>query len=445
VCRPKQFFRALFLSVAMLSLVTASAFADSQVRIVRLSDVEGDVKVDRNAGQGMEKAFLNLPLIQGAKIATGKSGRAEVEFEDGSTLRLAPETNITFSQLSLRDSGAKVSTLHLEKGTAYLNFVGTKTDEFALSFGRESLALKNAAHVRVVTGDTDSTVAVFRGDAGVTGASGSFEVSKSHTANFDLMNKDKYTLAREVDPEPYDDWDQEQDQYHERYRSSHSALASTSGYGASDLDYYGAFSNVPGYGSLWQPYLAGAGWDPFMSGVWAFYPGAGYVWASGYPWGWTPYYSGSWLFVPGYGWGWQSGGNWYGWPIISVTNPPAGFQLPQPPASGHGIITITCGPMPSRLNQSGSKLSIPRNSAGLGIPRGSIRNFGDLSQAVQKAGVINAHLHMEPVGEAADFWPGQLRMGGSPFHGPSVQGDASAPRVAASSPASSGGSAGRPK
>ncbi len=44
-------------------------------------------------------------------------------------------------------------------------------------------------------------------------------------------------------------------------------------YGASDLNYYGSFYNMPGYGMMWQPYLVGAGWDPFMNGAWMWYPG----------------------------------------------------------------------------------------------------------------------------------------------------------------------------
>ena len=44
-------------------------------------------------------------------------------------------------------------------------------------------------------------------------------------------------------------------------------------YGSSDLNYYGSFYNIPGYGMMWQPYLVGAGWDPFMNGSWVWYPG----------------------------------------------------------------------------------------------------------------------------------------------------------------------------
>src|SRR6476646_11233286 len=81
------------------------SFADSQARIVRLSQVDGDVQIDRNAGPGYEKAFLNLPVTQGAKLRTGPDARAEIEFEDGSTLRITPGSVLEFTELARRDSG----------------------------------------------------------------------------------------------------------------------------------------------------------------------------------------------------------------------------------------------------------------------------------------------------------------------------------------------------
>src|SRR5690348_9655077 len=90
-------------------LMAVPSFADSQVRIVRLSSVEGDVQIDRATGQKYEKAFLNLPMTQGTKLRSGSDGRAEVEFEDGSTIRITPGSVIEFRELGLRDSGGKVS------------------------------------------------------------------------------------------------------------------------------------------------------------------------------------------------------------------------------------------------------------------------------------------------------------------------------------------------
>jgi hypothetical protein len=42
---------------------------DSQARIVRLSDVQGSVQIDKNTGMGFENAFLNLPITQGRRCA----------------------------------------------------------------------------------------------------------------------------------------------------------------------------------------------------------------------------------------------------------------------------------------------------------------------------------------------------------------------------------------
>jgi hypothetical protein len=92
------------ISSSKCCLLTAPAFADSQARVVRFSEVQGKVQVDRNTGRGFKKAFLNLPVAQGLKLQTKHDGRAEVEFEDG---RVTPDTVVAFPQLSLRESGAK--------------------------------------------------------------------------------------------------------------------------------------------------------------------------------------------------------------------------------------------------------------------------------------------------------------------------------------------------
>jgi len=389
----------LLLTAAVMSslFLTVSAFADSQARVVRLSEVQGDVQVDRNAGQGYEKAFLNLPVTQGAKLQTRIDGRTEVEFEDGSTLRVTPGTVIEFPQLSLRDSGAKVSAIHLQAGTAYVNFAGAKDAEFTLTFGHEKLSLAHSAHLRIEMADKLATVAVFNGDVQVEGDSGTVAVTKNHTASFDLTDGDRYTLAKSLQPDPDDAWDKQQNQYHQQYASNSYSSYSPYAYGTNDLNYYGSFFSAPGYGMMWQPYFAGAGWDPFMNGAWAFSPGFGYGWVSGYPWGWTPYHYGSWVFLPTYGWAWLPGGSWAGWSQPRIIHPPSNFLLPQPPPnSGHGTMLVNRGPMPVQLGKSFNRLEIPNNSAGLGIPRGGIRNLNQLSHTAQHDGFATARVHTVP-------------------------------------------------
>jgi hypothetical protein len=377
--------------------LTALGFADSQVRIVRLSQVDGDVQIDRNSGPGYEKAFLNLPITQGTKLQAGPDGRAEVEFEDGSTLRLTPGTLVAFPELALRDGGARVSNLNLQQGIAYLNFKGGAGEEFSLTFGRQKLALARPAHLRVELEPATAIVAVFKGEVEVEGPAGRVEVDKKHSARFDLA-EDRYTLASNLQPDPYDDWDQQQDRYHQNYSSSGPSY-SPYGYGASDLNYYGSFYNLAGYGMAWQPYLVGAGWDPFMNGAWMWYPGLGYTWVSAYPWGWMPYRYGSWVFVPSNGWFWQPGSTWAGWNTgPQIVNPPSTFVPPKPPATPGQALVVNriAPPAPGRVTQN--RLAILSGSAGLGVPRGSVRDLGRISRQLSwSAGAVRGTMQV-PLG-----------------------------------------------
>jgi hypothetical protein len=376
-------FGMVLLSAAGCALLALPALADSQARIVRLSDVQGLVQIDKNTGMGFENAFLNLPITQGAQVKTGNRARAEVEFEDGSTLRLTPNTTVEFSTLGLSDAGKHISVINLVEGMAYVNWLGKGGDEFTLNFSREKISLDHAAHFRVETSPQASDLAVFKGNVDVEGAAGNLMVEKKKTATFDGSDNDKYALANNVQDAPLDSWDKEASAYHEQYAKNNS---SPYGYGVSDLNYYGAYSNVPGYGMMWQPYFTGIGWDPFMDGAWSWYPGYGYMFASAYPWGWMPYRYGNWMFVPGFGWMWQPGGfnTWLATPRYAGTVP-ANFHPLVAPTTGT-VKTVVVGRAGTGSTLQPSRLVLNAGSAGMGIPRGSLENLNHLNHQVAKSG-----------------------------------------------------------
>jgi len=385
----------LGLLVALVGCAVFS-YADSQVRIVRLSQVEGSVQIDRNTGQGFEKAFPNLPVMRGSKIRTDKDGRGEVEFEDGSTLRLAPSSLVEFSELSLRDSGGKVSGVNVAEGTAYLDFKGAKDDEFSLAFGHEKLALTKPVHLRVAMGDTDAALAVFKGKVEVEGPSGALTVDKKHTATFDLANNDKGVVADNLEVDPFDAWDKRQSQYQAQYVNA--VTFSPYNYGMSDLNYYGSYFDLPGYGLMWQPYLTGAGWNPFMDGAWYAYPGLGYMWVSAYPWGWMPYRYGAWTFVPARGWLWRPTTSWKSWNTLpTFRDAPREFAAPKPPVTGAQTLVVGRGPIGTAWPTSVTRTVLRSNTAGLGVARGSIRDFGRVSDVVRADGFATTAMHPAPV------------------------------------------------
>jgi hypothetical protein len=369
-------------------LFSLVAFADSNVRIVRLSDVQGAVQIDRGTGRGFEKAFLNMPITQAVKLKTADDGRAEIEFEDNSVIHVVPNSELQFTDLSLSDSGAKISTFDIARGEAYVNFTGKKDDEFTVTFAHQKTTLTHAAHFRVRMDQDSAELAVFNGDVQVNGPSGEVKLSKKQTASFDLVNNDKYQVAKKVEQDPFDEWDKHQAEYHQRYEASNS-YGSPYSYGYSDLNYYGNYMSVPGYGMCWQPYFTGMGWNPYMDGAWMLYPGFGYSWVSAYPWGWTPYHSGSWLFAPAYGWVWRPGNTWVAWNgVPPVLNAPRNYVPPRPPRIGPAVVAVGRGPTASSLMAGagpGSKLVLNRPTAGIGIPRG-INNLGRVNRDFETRG-----------------------------------------------------------
>jgi hypothetical protein len=400
------------------ALLAVPAAADSQARIVRLSDVQGTVQIDKNTGLGFESAFANLPITQGTKLRTRENGRAEIEFEDGSTLRLAPNTSVEFGTLGLSDAGKHISTVDLLEGKAYVNWLGKTGDEFTLNFSQEKLKLTQAAHFRVARSTSMAEIASFKNDLEVVGPSGPVKVEKKKMVTFDVSASDQATVAKNFEEDPYDQWDKQSIEYHAQYSKNNS---SPYGYGSSDLGYYGGYSNVPGYGTLWQPYFAGVGWNPFMDGAWSWYPGMGYMWASAYPWGWMPYYYGNWMFVPGFGWGWQPGG-WNTWRggIHYVGAAAAGFHPPAAPVGSVGTVTVGKGG-PVVTAAPPMRVVVNNGSAGLGIPRGSYGSLRHLNTQVAKTGSVElraAPPFAASSGHGSGYSHGAVRPAASGSHAP---------------------------
>src|ERR1700760_4080269 len=89
-------------------------------QIVRISYAEGDVRVSRGTrGATWETAVTGLPLETGFNLVTGK-GRAEIEFEDTSTLYLGDNSALALNDLHTT-AGIPSTELALLAGTATLN------------------------------------------------------------------------------------------------------------------------------------------------------------------------------------------------------------------------------------------------------------------------------------------------------------------------------------
>jgi hypothetical protein len=379
----------------------APASSNSKVRIVRLSEVKGEVQVDRQTGKGYESAMPNLPVVEGSKLKTG-NGVAEVEFEDNSTVRLAQNSEVQFPRLELLPSGAKASSVNVLQGTVYVSLINTKGNEFSVKFGQQTINLPPDSHVRLQLAPSEANLAVMHGDAIVEQASGNTTVGKNKTMTFNLAGQNPPVIAKSVVEQPLDKWDSDAVQYHKSYANASSFGNSPYSYGINDMNYYGSFVNGCG-GSMWRPYFTSASWDPFGSGAWAYYPSAGYSWVSPYPWGWTPYHYGSWSFCQGTGWGWRPGGAWMGLANNSFVSPSAGSNSfatnrPRPPvrppaARQSTLVPVNLKAVPASSLGPKDTFVFRNNSAGMGVPRGSLGKLNSFSSHTAQHGMATTNVY----------------------------------------------------
>ena len=358
--------RLLLLFAAFVCLAAAAPLlhADSNVRIVRLSYVDGNVEIDQRDGQGFETAFMNMPVTPGTRIQTRSDSRAEIELEDGSTLRLAPDTLVEFTAMSLRSDGSRDTMVELEGGTAYIDLRHQRDDDFRLNVAHNTMTLHHSVRFRVSLDDRNVTIVPIKGDLEVLTENGkTVDVRKGETLSLDLTDPDHFYRAHESQPGEFDAWDQERQDYRENYANNAQQVVANGydsapgyAYGASDMNYYGAYSYLPGYGWVWQPTYMPLGWNPYMDGAWVFYPGYGWQWVSAYPWGWVPYHYGNWFYVSGRGWCWRrhhhrdndhDRDDWHPAPVI--VNGPPHFQPPVPPPTTGPPSRTKPGPNPGPI------------------------------------------------------------------------------------------------
>jgi hypothetical protein len=310
----------------------ASAAAASQARIVRVSYVEGAVVLD--SGHGYESLTMNVPITEHNWLQTRSNGWAEIQFEDGSMIRLAPETIIAFNELDRVSSGGTTTIIDLDQGEAEFKILKHDGSDFQIAVKNKTITLGHSGFFRVTsTNDDPLEVAVWKGDLSVHDPESGDNIAVNKNETFVLNPADvaEYALNKGTEADELDEWSKQRDDSLRAYAAANHYTQSPYQYGASDLNYYGQYTDDPEYGSVWQPNGVGADWDPFSNGYYAD-SGIGPTWVSSYPWGWMPYRYGRWVFINARGWFWQPGG----WNRLNngprFTNAPPGFHAPIPPA-----------------------------------------------------------------------------------------------------------------
>ena len=283
------------------------ATQDPPGRVARLNYMEGSVSFQPGGENDWVDAVLNRPLATGDNLWADENSRAEVHV--GSTaLRLGAKTGITLLEVSDRAAQIRLAQGSLLVKVRHVD----DEDSYEIDTPNVAFVVMQPGDYRIDVAEDGSRteVTVWRGRGEVTGGGSSYTVVANQYATFTGTDHLDYELGQIPGGDEFDSWASDRDRTEDQSDSANYVSREMTGY--EDLDEYGDWSYVAGYGTCWRPRVLVAGWAPYRFGQWAWVGPWGWTWVEDEPWGFAPFHYGRWAFA---------GGQWLWVPGPSVVRP----------------------------------------------------------------------------------------------------------------------------
>jgi hypothetical protein len=298
--------RKLLFFVLAFALCSLYGVAGSQddFRIARLSYLEGDVSFQHNVWWRTDQvdwtaASINLPLQPGDRIYTGDNGRAEIEFDDGSVLRLAEKTDVEIFTM-------KQQLIQLRVLVGLCSLMNRSSVAFEINTPAAAFTTTQKGSYRFdIAENGDSDGIVRKGELEAVNNRFSRQVKSGEVLHVPAADNASEVLSQYDQRDAWDEWNDRRNADATAYESR-AYVGDQVNYGVGDLDRYGHWVNVGAYGPAWVPTVS-TGWSPYWEGRWIYRPYWGWTWVSYDPWGWLPYHYGRWYHSGLVGWCWIPG------------------------------------------------------------------------------------------------------------------------------------------
>ncbi|MHB8054443.1 MAG: DUF6600 domain-containing protein [Candidatus Aminicenantales bacterium] len=279
----------------------------------------------RENGARRVPATLNMPLIPGDIVVTPGAGRLELQFDNGTIIRMDAETELKIETIlaeSLTTSN-KMTNLILSRGRVYAMFKEYSSREicqFLLPTAAVRLRHQTVAILGVGAAQS-SDVWVRRGKADILYGPDAAALKKHDvlTGEHITIGPDhRYAFQPFSERMPFESWNNSLNDNFENLHKGQSMLPKPVRRWPLAVQYFAEkYSNLFGewiyddyLGYIWRPAdndrpYAG-GWRPYYSGQWE-QAGNQLYWVPSEPWGWIPFHLGVWHWDNKRGWLWVPG------------------------------------------------------------------------------------------------------------------------------------------
>ncbi len=152
-----------------------------------------------------------MPIEQGVSIATAKHSIVEVQFENGSTLRLGELSRVDFMQMGIGSDGGYINHLRLAVGITTVNIVRQRHDEYVLVASGASLVPHGKSEFRADLSRGHLRVEVFKGRVQAADSSQSQLLRSNQVLACDYSVRADFQVTGNIQMDDWDRWVQERD------------------------------------------------------------------------------------------------------------------------------------------------------------------------------------------------------------------------------------------
>ncbi|MGA2315764.1 MAG: FecR family protein [Thermodesulfobacteriota bacterium] len=295
---------AILSSILMLSLsfLFSSSFAsEPELGEGRISLVQGQVFVQAMDEGEWTEAVVNFPIADGDRILTEQDGRTELQFQDGTYVRVGEESQLDIVCLGF-DQGKAFFHFNQMEGKIYVNYrpISGEASSLYVDLPYGVLSSYVPSRFRVYFTTSEARISVLEGSVEFKRDGRTIPIVQGRTLV--ASEGGSAQVAQFYGRDEWDRWNEARDdELLQRTYAQKYLPPELEPYGY-EMERNGRWVYTPEYQYVWVPTVA-VGWTPFQYGYWAWRRGV-YCWVPREPWGWVPFHYGRWVHTHNHGWAW---------------------------------------------------------------------------------------------------------------------------------------------
>jgi Family of unknown function (DUF6600)/FecR protein len=282
-------------------LIPSPSAAESELEGGWISLVQGQVLIQTKDEGEWTEAFVNFPIAVGDRIMTEQDGRVELNFKNGTDVRVGEISQLDIIALGSDQGKASIRLNQLE-GRIYVNHrpIAEETSSLYIDLPYGFLSSYVPSRFKVDLASSEARISVLEGSVEFKSDGRPIPLTQGKTL---IVKEGGYAVVAQLyGKDEWDRWNEVRDNELVQRRDAQKYLPPELEPYGYEMEGNGRWVYTPEYQYVWVPTVV-VGWAPFQYGYWAWRRGI-YCWVPREPWGWLPSHYGRWVHTHNHGWAW---------------------------------------------------------------------------------------------------------------------------------------------